>query len=139
VDRSDYRPFRVRKVPYLFFTTGENPHYHSPTDTADSLDYLKLEAVARLIQSVVLQAGDTQAIPRWSSATEPTVGEAIVIRDVMKTLLEHRDQLSIKPVILLLMNRTVDQLDAIVARGSITPAERTRMVRAVQAVLFSVL
>ena len=30
LDRSDYGPFRARKVPYLFFSTGENPLYHTP-------------------------------------------------------------------------------------------------------------
>ena len=30
LDRSDYGPFRSRKVPYLFFSTGENPLYHTP-------------------------------------------------------------------------------------------------------------
>src|SRR5262249_17959507 len=32
LDRSDYGPFRARGVPYLFFSTGENPTYHTPAD-----------------------------------------------------------------------------------------------------------
>ena len=30
LNRSDYGPFRSRSIPFLFFTTGENPRYHTP-------------------------------------------------------------------------------------------------------------
>ena len=36
IDRSDYGPFRSRKVPFLFFSTGENPCYHTPEDVAEA-------------------------------------------------------------------------------------------------------
>ena len=36
VSRSDYGPFRAQRIPYLFFTTGENPRYHSPEDTPET-------------------------------------------------------------------------------------------------------
>ena len=49
LNRSDYGPFRTRQVPYLFFSTGENPRYHSPDDRPETLDYPKLTAISRLI------------------------------------------------------------------------------------------
>src|SRR2546430_5567388 len=36
--RSDYGPFRDRKVPFLFFTTGTHPDYHRATDLPDRID-----------------------------------------------------------------------------------------------------
>ncbi len=53
LNRSDYGPFRSRSIPFLFFTTGENPCYHTPQDTADTLDYPKMTAIARMIHQVV--------------------------------------------------------------------------------------
>jgi hypothetical protein len=47
--RSDHAPFWNRGIPALMLTdTAEfrNPHYHRPTDTADTLDYRRLAAVA---------------------------------------------------------------------------------------------
>ena len=38
VNRSDYGPFRAREVPFLFFSTGENPRYHTPHDTPETLE-----------------------------------------------------------------------------------------------------
>jgi hypothetical protein len=46
--RSDHFNFAKRGVPVVFFCDGEHPDYHQVTDTADRLDYPKMEAVARL-------------------------------------------------------------------------------------------
>ena len=35
LNRSDYGPFRSRSIPFLFFTTGENPRYHTADDTPE--------------------------------------------------------------------------------------------------------
>ena len=55
-----------------------------------------------------------------------------------QTLLEHRQALKIAPAQTLLMTNTLRGLDAIVARGVITPAERTAMVNVARIVLVSV-
>ena len=46
--RSDHYNFAKNGVPVVFFCDGEHPDYHQVTDTADRLDYRKMEAVARL-------------------------------------------------------------------------------------------
>src|SRR5205814_467314 len=56
--RSDYGPFRDRKVPFLFFSTGQHPDYHKPTDTADRIDYEKLRRNAVLIRDVARKLAD---------------------------------------------------------------------------------
>ena len=43
LNRSDYGPFRSRGIPFLFFTTGENPRYHKPDDTAETLNYAEAD------------------------------------------------------------------------------------------------
>ncbi len=53
LNRSDYGPFRSRSIPFLFFTTGENPRYHTPQDTPETLDYPKLTAISQMIHQVV--------------------------------------------------------------------------------------
>ncbi len=46
--RSDHYNFARRGVPVVFFCDGEHEDYHQVTDTADKLDYAKMERVARL-------------------------------------------------------------------------------------------
>lgn len=137
--RSDYGPFRAQGVPYLFFSTGENPCYHSPDDVPETLDYPKLEAISRVILGVVRQAARADALPDWEPVPDYPLSEAAAIRDVLQSLLAHRDELHIPPAQTLLMRNTLRSLNTILARGSITPVERRTLVRVAQLVLISVL
>jgi hypothetical protein len=138
LNRSDYGPFRARKIPYLFFTTGENPCYHSAEDKPETLDYRKLTAISRVILGVVRQATLAVEVPAWRPVPDHPLAEAVAVRDVLKTLLQHRQALKIAPAQIVLMTNTLHGLDAIVARGAITPAERTAMVNVARIVLLSV-
>jgi hypothetical protein len=138
LDRSDYGPFRSRKVPFLFFSTGENPVYHTPRDTAETLDYAKVTAVSRLILGVSRRAADAESVPPWSSSPGPSIEEAETLRYVFRTFLEHQDDLKLGSPQTVLMTNTLRALDKIVARGTITPEERVGVVRVARLVLISV-
>ncbi|HWE36822.1 MAG TPA: M28 family peptidase [Isosphaeraceae bacterium] len=139
LDRSDYGPFQRRRVPYLFFSTGENPRYHTPRDTPETLDYPKFEAISRLIIALLGRAAVAPTLPKWVEAPEFAADEPKAVRDVLKTLLDHRDDFKIGPTKLLLMNRALRTLDAAIARGTITADERTTVIRIAQVILFTVL
>lgn len=138
-DRSDYGPFRARKVPYLFFSTGENPTYHRPSDKAETINFAKLGAISRLIAGVVHRAALADDLPKWSAVADNSIDEARAVRDVFRTLIEHRDELKIKSLPMSMMTNNLRTLDAILDRGTITPAERSRLLRVAQFVLYSVL
>ncbi len=138
IDRSDYGPFRSRKIPYLFFTTGENPLYHSPRDVAETLDYAKLEAISRMIHSVVRQALDGEVEPTWAARPDYPVAEALAVRSVLRTLLDHKEALKIGAYQVALMGQTIRTIDEIAERGSMTPTERGRIARTAQVIMFTV-
>ncbi|NOY07000.1 MAG: M20/M25/M40 family metallo-hydrolase [Chlorobi bacterium] len=46
--RSDQASFALKKIPVIFYFTGEHKDYHRVTDEADLLNYDKLARVARL-------------------------------------------------------------------------------------------
>jgi hypothetical protein len=48
-ERSDQANFAELGIPVCFFFSGEHEDYHQPTDTADKIDYDKVERVARLV------------------------------------------------------------------------------------------
>jgi hypothetical protein len=135
LDRSDYGPFRARRVPYLFFSTGENPVYHKPQDIPETLDYPQLEAISRLIQEVVRQVASAATVPRWSPEPDHPLAEAAAIRDVLRTMLDHRDALQLGAAQVFLMTNTLKSIDAILARKAITPAERTALIRVARLLL----
>jgi hypothetical protein len=138
LNRSDYGPFRNREVPYLFFSTGENPRYHSPDDTADTLDYDTAAAVSQVIHRVVVQAAGASRVPRWTSAPDIPLAEAETIRDVMKRLVDRRESLGLGTAQLFLMNNTLRTLEGIIARGTMTAVERNAVIQAVRVVLLTI-
>jgi Zn-dependent M28 family amino/carboxypeptidase len=139
LNRSDYGPFRNRRIPFLFFTTGVNPRYHSPQDTAETLDFPKLTAISRLIHQVALKSVDAPAVPCWQENADHPVAEAVTLRDVLQILSKNNGPLKIAGPQLFLINNTLSTLEGIVARGAITPDERGRVIQAARIVLFTVL
>jgi hypothetical protein len=139
LNRSDYGPFRSRSIPFLFFTTGENPRYHTPQDTADTLDHPKMTAIAQMIHQVVRTALDAPEVPRWQDPPDNPLAEAVAIRDVLRILSDHRDSLKIGAAQLFVIRSTLGLLDGIVERGAISPDERARVIQGARIVLFTVL
>ncbi len=139
IDRSDYGPFRQRKIPYLFFSTGENPCYHQPTDVAATIDYPKFEATCRVIHRVITRAAGAPTLPGWSPTLEPPATEAEAIGEVLEILQAHADQLGMSPLVRRVVANQIEAIRGIRARGTIAASERSSLVRAAQLVLFSVL
>jgi hypothetical protein len=50
--RSDSWPFLQHGVPAIWFHTGLHPDYHLTSDTADRLNYPKMERIARLVHQL---------------------------------------------------------------------------------------
>jgi hypothetical protein len=138
LNRSDYGPFRARDIPFLFFTTGENPRYHTPDDKPETLDYPKLVEISQLIHRVVADAASAPIVPRWQSNPDNPFSEALAIRDVMRLLVKNAGRLKIGTMSMFVIKNTLSTLDDIAARGSITPEERARIVQAARLVLFVV-
>lgn len=71
VSLSDHRNYWQTGYPALMITDGSfyrNPHYHTPEDTADTLDYPRLALVVRGVHAAVAElaggaAGTFKAIP----------------------------------------------------------------------------
>lgn len=138
IDRSDYGPFRTRQVPYLFFTTGENPLYHSSRDLAATIDYPKLTAISRIMGRVVQLASQADKIPAWSIEPDYPIAEARSFLHVFQTLLDHRDDLKIGLYQATLLRQAIKTAQGVVDRGSMSSVERNAIVRAAQVVLFTV-
>jgi len=61
--RSDHFVFAAHTVPSVLFNTGEHPDYHTEHDTADKLNYPKLERIARLVFLTSLAVADSGSKP----------------------------------------------------------------------------
>jgi len=63
--RSDQWAFLEKGIPSLFVHTGEHPDYHRPTDTADKINYQKMEKIVKLIYVAVEVLGNAEVRPKF--------------------------------------------------------------------------
>ncbi|NJN14607.1 MAG: M28 family peptidase [Planctomycetes bacterium] len=126
-DRSDFAPFRDKKVPFLFFSTGEYRDYHAATDTAERVDMGKLERETRLILEASRRI---LAAPRARYLDEPAlrVEEAKGLERVVAQLLAKRDQLGLSTGEALMAEGFRVSLAQIAASGELTALQRSQLV-----------
>lgn len=137
--RSDYGPFRDQKVPFLFFSTGEHPDYHRPTDRPDRVLYDQVAGIATLALNITTRAANDEQAPEWVAEIEPQVDEARAVHRIAMLLLETRGDKELNNFQRFIVTNAEIQTRQIIERGRMTPEERTALIRTAQILLFSVL
>ncbi len=136
--RSDYGPFRDRKVPFLFFSTGEHPDYHTPRDRPDKIDFEKLARIANLVLAVATEVADGRADPTWTDTLEGGLDEPRALFRITSLMLEEERQKGLTDLQKLLISGTRNKARQILDAGTMTASDRKWLVRATQLLLFSV-
>ena len=138
--RSDYGPFRDAEVPFLFFSTGEHPDYHTPRDTPDRLDYGHLAANANTILELVKQVADQPQAPTWQKQSEGDLDEARTIQRITSLLLKFdaEGKRPLTSIQRLLVTQVDQKTRQILQRGVLSREDRPWLIRSTQALLFTV-
>lgn len=63
--RSDQWPFLQKNIPSLFIHTGEHRDYHRTSDTADKINYPKMERIVKLVFVAIESIGNASAPPAF--------------------------------------------------------------------------
>jgi hypothetical protein len=137
--RSDYGAFRDRRVPFLFFSTGQHPDYHRPTDTPDRLNYEKLRKISLWIADVTGRLANDDTAPRWDE--EPPLLDIEEARSILALLTRALDRPQIAGLTgekIDLIRGIRDRVKGIVERGKVTAAERTWLVWTARRLLMTV-
>jgi hypothetical protein len=61
--RSDHYNFIRHNIPAIFYFTGTHEDYHMPTDTADKIDFDRMETILRLIYATAWKLMETETRP----------------------------------------------------------------------------
>jgi Peptidase family M28/PA domain len=67
--RSDQFPFALRGIPAIWWFTGFHPDYHQTSDTADKINYAKMEKILKLAYLTAWDFGDTSTPPKFNLRT----------------------------------------------------------------------
>ncbi|MGH7225123.1 MAG: M28 family metallopeptidase [Gemmataceae bacterium] len=123
--RSDYGPFRDRHVPFLFFSTGQHPDYHSPRDVPQRIDYLKLRRCSEYIRDLTRRLADDDASPSWKDDALPTDLEEIrTIAVLLDRLLKRPDRYPLTKEKREKVREVRSRLTKILAKGEVTADDR---------------
>lgn len=142
--RSDYGPFRDEKIPFLFFSGGEHPDYHQPTDTADRIDHDRVARVSDVILGVMRTVVSSDSNVHWTDDPQYGLEEIQVLRRITTTLLEEDDaarekgQPKLTAVQRLLVTNVHARTAQVLERGTVDPTERPALIRFAQALLLTV-
>jgi hypothetical protein len=127
--RSDYGPFRDRRVPFLFFSTGQHPDYHRPTDLPDRIDYAKLRRISLWISDLTWRLATDDEAPAWDErGLPPDLDEVRTIMVLVRRVLAKPDQVHLNASQRQLVGGVADRLGGIVRRGKVTGEERDWLV-----------
>ena len=69
--RSDQYPMLLHDIPAIWWFTGFHPDYHQITDTADKINYAKMEKIVRLAYVSGFDFGDAANPPKFFPAGAP--------------------------------------------------------------------
>jgi hypothetical protein len=123
--RSDYGPFRDRKKPFLFFSTGPHYDYHRPTDLPDRIDYERLRKISLWISDLTGRLANDAESPAWDEkGLPPDLDEVRTIQILVKRVLTNPETMPLTMKQRQLVSSVEERLTAIVKRGSVTQAER---------------
>jgi hypothetical protein len=91
--RSDFAPFALKHIPYLFFSHGTHKDYHGSGDTPDRVNYPRLAEDANLIEQVIRDIARLQTKPVFSTEPAYPASELATLLTLMTTVEKERTDL----------------------------------------------
>lgn len=137
--RSDYGPFRDRRIPFLFLSTGQHSDYHSPGDTPEKVDYEKLRRISLWISDLTWRLACDADAPTWAEkGAAPDLDEARTLLLLLSRVLAQPRLYPLNEQQQKQVTEVKDRLSSIVLRGTVTVAERTWLVWTARLLLVTV-
>jgi hypothetical protein len=136
--RSDYGPFRDRRIPFLFFSTGQHRDYHQPSDLPERIDYVRLRRIALWISDLTWRLANDPVAPVWTEQAAPDPNEVHTILTLVSRVLARPRAFPLTEQQQALLFSVQQRLTGIIERGQITPAERNWLLWATRGLLISV-
>lgn len=137
--RSDYSPFFLRRIPFLFFSTGEHPDYHTPRDTLERLNVPKAARISTVINRVVRNVANQPAEIRWDGKNQPGIEEVTAVNLVTQRVLAAHDagEFALSDLQQVFISQLNTITAAMMTRPRITSEERKWLVRSTQIMMLS--
>ncbi len=91
--RSDFAPFAVKHIPYLFFSHATHKDYHGPGDTADRVNFAKLAEDTNFITQIAEDIARLQTQPKYLAEPVYPAGETAALEREVEIVEKERQDL----------------------------------------------
>ncbi len=123
--RSDYGPFRDRSVPFLFFSTGQHPDYHAPSDLPERIDYRKLQRTSVYIRDLTERLANDDAAPSWNeNSLPPDLEEIRTVEVLVNRVLKRPDLYPLPEKKREMVQGVQKRLNKILEKGTVAAEDR---------------
>ncbi len=90
--RSDFAPFALKRIPYLFFSHATHKDYHGRGDAPERIDYSRLARDAAIIERIIEDISRLQTPPLFMTEPSYPVQEKVgLLRQFDNVLRQRRD------------------------------------------------
>jgi hypothetical protein len=127
--RSDYGSFRLKKVPFIFLSSGQPWTYHTPEDDVERLNLIKMEKAAAFVRRLLLDLAALVARPRYVRQQATSMEDLKGTSETVRRFLEHPEDLDVKEEELAPLKTGLAKSDEILKTGTITPADTKTLQR----------
>ena len=137
--RSDYGPFRDRKIPFLFASTGQSKDYHTVRDTADKINYKQVTAISQGLSILAKRLANLDQPPTWIDNPGISRGEVKAIGKIVTEIEKKADDWKLNALQRLFVSQAKIQTKRILQTNQEPgPREQARLTRTTQMLLFTV-
>jgi hypothetical protein len=124
--RSDYGPFRDRNVPFFFFSTGQHPDYHAPSDLPERIDYGKLQSISTYIGEVTKLLANEDIAPSWNEKPlPPDLEEIRTVAVLVNRVLRRQDLYPLPEKKREMVQGVQKRLSTILEKGTVAAEDRS--------------
>ena len=127
--RSDYGSFRLKKVPFVFLSSGQPWTYHTPEDDVGRLNLVKMEKAAAFVRRLMLGLAALEARPRYVRQQATSMEDLKGTSETVRRFLEYPEDLDVKEEELAPLKAGLAKSDEILKTGTITPADTETLQR----------
>ena len=128
LERSSYREFADRSVPFAFISGGLSLDRTSPKDTPEAIDYDMLAARAAWCTRFALAIAQGEERPIWRKVGAPQLDEMRSIRALLEPIRKEAVRLEADELMLRSIDRCISELDAVIKKGTVEPYTRQKIV-----------
>jgi hypothetical protein len=127
--RSDYGSFRLKKVPFVFLSSGQPWTYHKPEDDVKRLNLVKMEKGAAFVRRLLLDLAALNVRPRYVRQQGTSMEDLKGTLETVQRFLEHPEDLDVKEEELATLKARLAKSEEILKAGAITPADTEALQR----------